>query len=234
MTLKMEIVTISSRTPTESYFFFDSFIKSCNRFGFDPIVLGRNHGEYQGLGTKPTILKRAIDNGTIKSKWMIFTDSWDVVFQSDPNEIPKKEKIVFNAEKHCFPERKLAAHHPPCQSPFRYLNSGFAVGPTEMFHQALTEMGADENKPDKQRPDGSWETPNDQEMWQHQYLFGNTPITLDTRCQIAQTLSDVSVGELDFTGEKIRNFEMDSTPFCFHANGRKEEWKPIILGHLKL
>jgi hypothetical protein len=229
----MQIVAISSHVPTQSYYMYQEFLASCRRFGYEPIILSEGYG---GLGTKPKMLKRAIESGIVKDKYIIFCDAWDILFQRDPTVLDKSNDdcLVFNAEKKCFPNPKLAEKFPESRTSYRYLNSGFSTGSTNAYLKALKEMKADEIPADTRLPDGSWNNPNDQEYWQKEYLFGTTEIYLDKMCDYCQTLSDVTEDELDFSSPLIRNKETWTTPFCFHVNGRKEEWKPKLVAHLGL
>lgn len=235
----MRVVTIANRQPTESYYCFVEMLNSCRRFGHEPLILGNDGSSYQGLGTKPLILKRAIEQGKISDEHMIFTDAFDVVFQSDPAlavarafiDYPKR--IVFNAEKNLFPANPND-NHPESPTPWRYLNSGFIVGPTDIFLSCLKAIDPNDMRPDRQREDGSWDTPNDQETWQRLYCKGELPISLDFKCEIAQTLCGVNEDELDFSGSNIVNKVTGETPVSFHLNGSKEFWKPRILSKLGL
>jgi hypothetical protein len=235
----MTVVTVCSHFPTQDYYTHRAFFESCKKFGYLPIVLGRGN-EYGGLGSKPRLLKQAIESGQVNDTNIIFCDAWDIVFQQTPALCEEwmhthPNKIWWNAEKNCFPNPKFIDQFPETKTPFRYLNSGFSVGPTELYFQALKEMKAEEIPNDKQNEDGSWSTPNDQEYFQKAYLFGNVPMGLDTRAQLCHTLAGVEPSELDFSEPLIRNKESGSTPIAIHANGgQKEIWKPLILNHLNL
>lgn len=225
----MTIVTVANHRPTQLYYCYDAFMESCRRLGHEPLILKENFG---GIGTKPRMLKAAIEKGLIPDKHIIFTDAFDVVFQRNLEVMP--DKIIFNAERNCFPDVRLADKHPESKTPYRYLNSGLSVGPTELYLQALNEMNAQEIKDDTRLADGSWDNPNDQDMWMKLYLFGNTPISLDTHCTLFQTLHDVPIDELDLSEPLIRNKITGSTPVGFHLNGKKETWRNKILSHLNL
>lgn len=238
----MKIVTIASHRPQQPYYTYAEFFASCRRYGHEPIVLGgQKQGVqmYGGLGSKPRLLKQAIESGGITDDWILFCDCFDVVFQSDPLEalqalFKRPELIVWNAEKNCFPQTTLAGKHPKSDTSFRFFNSGFSIGKTSAYLDLLKWMNVDWIPDDKQRPDGSWETPNDQELFMRAFLLNDT-MGLDTKAEICQTLCGVEENELDFSGDKIRNKETGSTPIAFHINGGcKEFWKPRILSKLNL
>jgi hypothetical protein len=223
--MSLVVIAISSHSPSQNYYCYNEFIASVKRTGSELHIIGTGI-EYAGLGSKPKILKQFLEGSSLPFDRLIFCDAWDVLFQSDPSTIPVENKIIWNAEKACFPNPKLADKFPETKTPFRYLNSGFSIGPRDLYIQALKEMRADEIPPDHWMS-GTKVEPNDQEYWQKQYLYGNVPIRLDTKAEICQTLSDVKPEELDFSGELITNKETGSTPYAFHI-------KPLLINHLKL
>jgi len=247
----MKIVTVCSHIPTESYYAANAFFESCKRFGHQPMVLGSEpstcptnaRGYYAGLGSKLRLLKKALDYQAVTDRYMIFCDAFDVVFQLDPMEScvvleeRKAVHMIFNAERKLFPfNEEVEDRHPFAETSYKYLNSGFIVGETDAFKECLRLLNADKIPDDHQRADGTWVHPNDQELWQRLFVSERFRIgmALDTRAEICQTLANVLPEELDFDEPLIRNTETNSTPIAIHINGRKEEWLPLILNHLKL
>lgn len=234
----MKVVTIASHTPQESYYCYAEMLASCRRWGHEPLVLGQN-GSYGGLATKPILLRQAIESGQIPDEHIVFMDAFDVLFQDDPalaiarGMLDHSGKIVFNAERNLFPANPDDIH-PESPTPWRYLNSGFAVGPTDVFLKCINMLPQDELRADRQREDKSWDTPNDQKLWQDLYCSGQAPIAIDSSCQIAQTMCDVKEDELDFSERKIRNKVTGETPVGIHLNGPKEFWLPRVLSKLGL
>lgn len=221
----MKVVTVANKRPVEAYYLYGEFLESLKRHGHEPLILGTGPGEYGGLGSKPRLLKQAIDAGRITDERIIFCDSFDVVFGAAPElavDIAEEffdGKIVFNAERACFPDESLAAKHPQCRSSFRFLNSGFAVGRTSDFYTMLDWMKADEIPNDSRNADGSGCHPNDQLFFQHAFLSGELPIALDTTVIICQTLCGVTDRDLDFSGPEIENRETGGWPAVWHFNG---------------
>lgn len=183
--MSFQIVACADKEPTHDYLVkgWRAFNKSCLRYGIDPLILG--WGEpWRGLGRKPQLLKEAIESGKIRSEKIIFADAFDVFFLNDPARlvaevgsymmIPDSNnwKILWNAEKNCFPDGSLANAHPPSDTPYRYLNSGLSLGFTDAYLECLTEMDVDNWKLDHRRPDGSWYHRNDQDDWMRRFLFG--------------------------------------------------------------
>ena len=238
--LKMKIVTIASREPTEPYYCFGAFLESCRRFGHEPIVLKDG---YAGLGSKLRMLKTWLDGWQEPDQHgaMIFCDSFDVVFQRDPilclRCLRSGRRMVFNAERAMFPPNaEVEAGHPMSETSYRFLNSGFIVGYVNAFRECLDLLKVEQIEGDHQLSDGSWVNPNDQEIWQQFFVKNRERLymRLDTHVEICQTLCNVQPDELDFTGPLIRNRETGSTPIALHINGRKEEWLPLILEKLNL
>lgn len=245
--MNVTVVTVSNRVPQEPYYLYEQFHKSLSRHKVTPLILGGgfDKGTYGGLGSKPRLLKAAIEKGLIKTDHIIFTDCWDVVFASSPEDILEKylhthghgdAPIVWNAEKNCFPNADLSSQHPETESPFKYLNSGLAIGKTSDFYAALVEMKADTIPDDHRGVDGNMVEPIDQNNWMELLCGGATWMKLDNWCEFFQTLTEVEIGELSFKGKHIENVVTKSFPMVFHANGPSKE-SPVtklILSHLKL
>lgn len=221
----MKILTVANKAPTEPYYTYDQFFASLRRYGVDPVVLGAGAGEYQGLASKPRLLKRAIENGLAGNDWMIFADAFDVVFAAPPERIVEVSKntygnrIVWNAEKNCFPDASLADKHPVSTTSFRYLNSGFAVGPVADFLKILQWMDADNLPVDHIGADGRWQHPNDQDYFMRAFLFSGVDMALDTEARICNALCGVGLDELEITKSRIKNKETATHPMAFHFNG---------------
>lgn len=239
------IVTCADKPPKQSYYLWDAFHRSLERYGIKPIVLGFGQ-KWRGLGSKPKLLQQAIENGVITSKVIIFCDAFDVVFAKNPAVIVEHlfasaaevsgTEVVWNAEKSCFPNAALADNHPSCATPFRYLNSGLSVGFTDSFLKALKEMNANAIPDDFQNADGSWTHSNDQNNWMVQFLNGVVGMRLDSRCEVFQTMYNVTADEMDMSGTLIRNTITNTTPAAFHFNGgaKTQGLREPVLKHLGL
>lgn len=218
---KFQIVTVADRDRPEPYYRYRSFLKSCRRFGHDPVVLG--WGEpFMGLGTKPRLLHWAIANGRVNADVIIFCDAYDVFFSEDPESLLANidERIIFNAEKSCFPDASLAPLHPETTSPWKYLNSGLSIGPLDAYAQCLKAMDAP-NLPNDivgviGQPNRHF---NDQLDWSKLFVSNDLPIRLDTDCVHFQTYCGVTPDEIDLTGTHIRNKVTNTHPSVHHLNG---------------
>lgn len=235
------IVTVCNRVPTEPYYCLDAFIKSMQ--GSNHIVLGTQPYEYTGLGSKPKLLYKAIKAGLIKTKYLIFCDCWDLVFTGKPEKILQNyfncfvSPLVISSEKNCFPsdlKEQYDALNP--KTSYAYLNSGMIVGEVDAMLAVLEAMDL-ENVPDDYRnEDGSMTHINDQFLYQQIFLKQPVKMVLDYKQLLCNTLHEVKIGELDFSGEMIRNKETNEYPCAFHMNGsaKTDGLREPILKHLNL
>lgn len=231
--MKLQIVAVADGYPTHSYLKrgWDALLNSCRRHQFEPVILGWSK-PWTGLGSKPKLLKKAIEDGTVSADYILWIDAFDVVFADSPEKIldtylaefADKYRIVWNAEKNCFPDADWAQHHPKTDSPFKYLNSGMSIGDTKAYHTIFTQMGVDSWPDDHQRPDGGWHHVNDQQFVMAKFLFGQCAedepkMTLDTQCKMFQVLVGVEPEELEITSSGIRNKITNTSPIAFHFAG---------------
>lgn len=239
-----KIVTISNRRPHEWYYLLDQYFKSLE--GHEKIVIqgGGDYGNWGGLASKPKWLRKAIKEGAIDSEYLIFTDSWDLVFATNPDEVMTRfhsfgTDIVISCEKNCFPvETKEAFDELGAPTDYKYLNSGFIIGKTDAILTCLESMDLD-NVPDDHFDPGTGKNvhPNDQELWQLCYLKQPVSMTLDFYQSICQTLHGANIDDLDFSEGRIRNKVTGSYPCSFHFNGGSKDKLEIrnpILTHLCL
>ncbi len=136
----------------------------------------------------------------------------------------------------CFPRGDLAEQFPKCDSPYRFLNSGFFVGETEAIINMLRSMRLEELKDDFTRPDGSKHEPNDQENYQLWYLSNQDKARLDTTACICQSLHASLPDEFEFViaGQLVRSLLTMNCPLVFHGNGSGKEWLKKIITALEL
>ena len=218
------IVTICNRIPRENYYCLQEFENSTK--DFYKMVIQSVDTPYQGLGDKPKFVYRAIKKGIIPTKYIIFTDCWDLVFVDTPEEIIEKYKdfncdLVFSGERNCFPaDLKEEYDKLPFTSSFKYLNSGFIVGETEALLATLEAMKVEEI------PDDYWDEEkghnvhfNDQFEYQKIFIQQPVKMLLDYSQTLSQTMHDVGWADIDLTGSKIKNFETGAYPSTIHFNG---------------
>lgn len=233
----LTIVTVANRRPSENYFCFDEFFASARKFGHEPLVLGKEPGEYRGLGSKPKLLKRALDAGKITTPYVLFVDCFDVVFASDPDALTvfDLDALVIGAETNCFPDASLADQHPESGTRFRYVNSGFMFGRTEAMKEFLAEMN-----PEQYLDDGETDAnlfivqSNDQDTVMRMHLFGKTPTQLDTSAYMVANLCGLGPDDIELTPLGVRVTETQTYPVAWHFNGNAKTsgLREIILKHL--
>lgn len=238
--MNTEIVTVSSRWPKESYYRYDVFLKSLEKLGVTPTVLGMDK-PWHGLMTKPNHFRSWLRSGKNTTERIIVCDSWDIVFAEHPDSIGERCKhlcgetsVVFNGEKGCWPRADLADKFFDDGSPWRYLNSGFMCGPSAQILKLLESMDLERIGVDRTE-NGVKIEPNDQGEFQYAYTLQPVPIVVDTQCHMAQTLSACTLDEFDLSGERIRNKITGNHPGVFHFNGgSKNDLMPAFMKKLGL
>ena len=233
------IFSVCNRVPTEPYYCLSEWYKSTE--GMNKLVVAGAGTIYTGLCDKIKFLYRMIEHGHIKTKYLIACDSWDLVFAAKPEEILLKyfqfdADIVVSAEKNCFPaDLKDEYDKLPSTSSYKYLNSGFIVGTTEAIFKTLEAMKVEEIPNDYF--DGEKNVHfNDQFEFQKIFLQQPVKMVLDYNQVLSNTLHQVTLDELDFSEDAIRNKETGSFPCTFHFNGsgKSGPCRNPILKHLNL
>jgi len=134
--------------------------KSCNRYGYNPIILGLdskwtggNMAMGMGGGQKINLLKRYLET-LEKNILIIFTDSYDVIANNHVTEmldIYRKNfngLIVFGSEKACWPDQNLKGKYPSVDVDNKYLNSGNFIGWSDDLKK-IVEMPIENNADDQ-------------------------------------------------------------------------------------
>jgi hypothetical protein len=244
------VVAVADKEPVHDYLIkgWNAFNMSLKRFGHSPVILGWNQ-TWKGLGSKPKLLKKAIENDQIDSEYLIFSDALDVAFIDSPEAIVEEfntfypeDAIVWNAERNCFPCAEWAQFHPDSRYPYKFLNSGLSVGRTMDFLQVLTEMKVDEIPDDRQIYTGQWEHFIDQHFFMEKFLFGQCgehelKQSVDSQCLIFQTMVGETMDNFELQeGRMIYNKSTGTHPMAIHWNGPSKTagTMDVILEHLDL
>lgn len=237
------VATVSNGEAKAWYYLQKEFYASLKRHEVVTINYQQDQ-PWNGFSMKPKWLYRAIKEKLIDTDYLIFTDSWDVVFAADPKEIMERylsfgADIVINAERNMFPA-DYAEGFAKLEAPtdWRYLNSGFIVGKLEAILTCLEAMDLPNVKGDHYDEERKcMEHPDDQRMWQKIFLDQPVNIKLDYYCTLSQTMHEANMDNFDFSEERIRNKITHSYPCVFHMNGSSKD-KPYIrnpiLQHLNL
>jgi len=186
-----------------------SFLESCKRTGFEPVILGRGR-RWTGFGMKLSLLRRAL-SAIRGRRVVIYLDAHDSLIVRPSGAILKafeamNHPLVFSAEKNCWPDAWKAFLYPEADTPWRFLNSGGFVGEAAVLREALRDLGS--------RIPSSLD---DQRWWTNRLLADPESIRLDTRCEIFQTLWG-SMGDLALRKE-IYNRRTRTYPSIVHGNG---------------
>lgn len=151
--------------------------------------------------------------GDLENTIILFSDSYDVIFNDSPKEIVRKFRefespIVFSAEKTCWPNKDLADQYPKVDGEYKYLNSGGIVG---YGNHILKMVDIEIEKSD-----------DDQEYYTKYFLKSilsdSEEIILDYNQNLFQTLN-MSVDEVKVDASKIHNTVTNTTPSILHGNG---------------
>jgi len=190
--------------------------ESTQRLGIEPknIIQGKWQGttmEGPGGGQKIVDLLSYIKRHKLPDNDVIlFTDAYDVFYGRDLDTIVGrylgyKREIVFSAEKHLWPDKKL--RFPPTHTPYRYLNSGTFIGRVGEIKRML-------EKPILRHED-------DQLYLQKEYLTGKFDIALDVESYIFCTHEEAAV----IKNNMIFNPVTDCYSCVYHGNGGEEAKK---------
>lgn len=242
--MKYQVVTVSDRVPQEWYYLYRQHFQSLKDFVplvLSPEMMGQR---FNGLGTKPRWLYRAIKEKKIESDYIIFNDSWDLIWCTTPAEVMSRyfgfgKPIAVSTEKNCFPDEMQSEYDKlDCPTEYKYLNSGFIVGETEAILAILEAMDLPNQPEDHRRPDGTNFHLNDQALWLEQGIKNQDLIGLDYKQELSQTLHQTTIDEFSFTVPgRIVNISTNSMPCTIHFNGSSKDnlsLRTPILQHLGL
>jgi len=195
--------------------------KSLKTFGFAHELLGLGEKWYggddilnnPGAGQKVNILrkrlKEIIEGGS--NPVILFLDGYDTLVLKPANEVLEKykqigDKIIFGAEKTCWPDKKLASRYPDSPTDWKYLNSGQFIGKAKDLLN-LIEDGIDD-------------ADDDQYYYSVKFLEGEHGITLDYNCKLFQCLADSQDDvEAEHAYSALYNKVTKTHPVVAHGNG---------------
>lgn len=162
-----------------------------------------------GGGMKINLLKKELykhkDNDVI-----LFVDGYDVFLNDTLDNIVQTylsfhSRVVFAAEKTCWPNQNLKDSFPATEHDNNYLNSGCYIGVVSELRKILEEELQDSE--------------DDQLYFQKKYLSGEFDIKLDTNTRLFQCVSsdedNISINE----DLKIYNAQTGNFPKILHGNG---------------
>jgi len=236
---ELTVFTVAT-DPTDGYL---RFVRSLDVFELELVTLGEGEtwqgGDMSGPagGWKVNLLKRELEK-TDREGYMLFTDSYDVVFAAGKESIfGQYDKmgggIIFGAESFCWPDASLSTKYPPLPNSVkpssggsgerRYLNSGGFMGSIDSVRKLL-EAGGD-----------LADTDDDQLFYTRLFLDSGRreqfQMKLDHSATIFQNLhGDSDNMELRFAEGQpyFYNLATETMPMIFHGNGPSKLFLNLI------
>uniref|UniRef100_A0A8D8WHN7 procollagen-lysine 5-dioxygenase n=1 Tax=Cacopsylla melanoneura TaxID=428564 RepID=A0A8D8WHN7_9HEMI len=218
------VITVASNE-TDGY---KRFMKSAEVNGLQVKTLGLHQpwlgGNMQspGGGYKVNLLKEALNEMEIADDLIIlFTDSYDVIIDGSTNEILERfnsfdAKIVFGAEKFCWPDTSLYNKYPEVGSGYRFLNSGGFIGYAKHIKSFIGKKSI-KNEDDDQLFYAL--------LFLDEALRNEFKVVLDTLAQLFQNLNgNVDEVKLNLDSEFVHltNTKFNTHPIIIHGNGRSK------------
>lgn len=220
---KIKVFTVATE-PTDGY---TRYIRSARVYDIEVTTLGLGEewkgGDMQkpGGGFKLNLLREAIAPYKNEPETIIlFTDSYDVIITTTLDEIFEKfkesgAKILFSAEKYCWPDKSLANDYPEVEGKAsRFLNSGAFIGYAPQVFALLVDPIED--------------TADDQLYFTKIFLDeakrAKLGLKLDIQSRLFQNLhgakNDVKLKvDLESNQGVLQNVDFMTTPSIIHGNG---------------
>lgn len=206
---KLHVYTVATRHCHE----LEALSASCHRNGVGIHVLGINN-LWQGFGNKYLWTAEYLDLQRLPNDdVMVFIDAYDVLMLANEREILQKfresgARIIFSAEKICYPDPELADRYPPSSTPFRFLNSGSVIGHVSDIRTMIRAIGL--------------QTTDDDQLAMTRYFLSHPDaVDLDTQCTFFLPLVGVSDVELsvDRNDGRVHLLATGQRPCIIHGNG---------------
>ena len=195
--------------------------KSFKKFGYNYELLGVGEQwfggdeiiNYPGAGQKINILKKRLQEivNEGKNPIILMLDGYDTivlrsVFHLISTYTNMKAKVLFGAEKSCWPDIHLKSAYPETSSDWKYLNSGQFIGRAQDILNILDEEVQDSD--------------DDQLYYTKKFLSGNYGIELDYHCQVFQTFGDTEIELfINKSFAELHNTVTATQPTIAHGNG---------------
>jgi hypothetical protein len=177
------------------------------------------------------IIKLLLTNEYIKylpdDHIIMVIDGYDVIINNNQEniinkyyELTKGEKVLFSAEKACWPIGQLWSLYPETSSIYKYLNAGTYISTVKILKKLFIILMkkiykfyyfCDLNV-------------DDQEYFTDIFLFENKNlIILDNNAEIFNCLYD-SINDIEFKDTKIYNKTTQTYPMIFHGNSNTKDF----------
>jgi len=187
--------------------------ESCNRKGLPFLAYGVGQPFPRFVEGKMKRLADELEH--VEQEVVLYSDGFDSIVLAGAEEILKKwdafnSGVVLSAEKNCFPIEDLAAKYPQIEGPWRFVNAGGFIGYRTYLIDALRYMIR------------TYDDEDDQARWSKAFIDGQLLATVDSTCQIFQTMGGAKDDDVEYTNNRIHNTVHDSYPSVVHFNGRKD------------
>jgi procollagen-lysine,2-oxoglutarate 5-dioxygenase, invertebrate len=178
------------------------------------------------------IIKLLLTNEYIKylpdDHIVMVVDGYDVIINNNQEniinkyyELTKGEKVLFSAEKACWPNSKLSSLYPETSSIYKYLNAGTYISTVKILKKLFLILMKKINTIYFQILDFKID---DQECFTEIFLFENKNlIILDNNAEIFNCLYD-SINDIEFKDNKIYNKATETYPMVFHGNSNTKDF----------
>lgn len=176
---------------------------SLDKFNWDYEVIVT---KWQGFYTKINEAYKWCLRNT--DEYFMLVDGHDVIFCKEFSPIEFSTDGFFSAEKNCYPNPLLSAKYPKTPYEWRFLNSGSYIYNREKFidlyERNIPFIGID-----------------DQLYFTELFLKGEN-ISLDTNCQLFQSIAFESEGDFSWFNQEFHNLKTDTYPTILHGNGKAD------------
>jgi hypothetical protein len=144
------------------------------------------------------------------SRLVVICDTFDLIPVAYESEIITKfanlcseDKVLFSAEKFCWPDAGLSAAYPVAPTDYAYLNSGSIMGYSHVIYDMIQDTITDAE--------------DDQRYFTIKFLSGEN-IVLDYHCDLFQAVNGAA-DDLVISGQRISNKKTLTQPVFIHGNG---------------
>lgn len=226
---KFTIITVA----TDDNDGYERFINSARIYQLPVKTLGMGEewkggdmNRYPGGGQKLNLLKKHLNENEYEDNHIIlFTDSYDVIFNSTAEEIIQKflkisAYLVFAGEKNCWPDSNLADSYPNQHKIYKYLNSGGFIGDVKHIKRILADELSDND---------------DDQLYLTRKFLDNTKnmgMVIDYNCEIFQTLSNEDNEiYIDSSRSRVSNKNTKKFTCILHGNGTDGKLKINNIGN---
>jgi hypothetical protein len=196
----------------EPFWGTEEFLYSVNRLNL-PVYNAFTRKKFTGNGDVHRMLYEAYKKFETEYKYVVYSDGADTYFLR--SFTPPDNKVIFSAEKACYPNPERAIDFPITTSPWKYLNGGNCCAPASLMIEFYERYGLDKLSGDV----------NGQKESTTAYLQGvkdGFPIELDTNCELFQTTAFEDAGDFELTEKGLYNLKTGTHPHILHGNGRTD------------